>query len=69
MNDETEKAIRDSFYSGYRSGYRAGKQEEYKKYSAKLNKIMAAYHKEREAAWNRWEDSDDLSVQRMQRKV
>ena len=62
MNDETEKAIRDSFYSGYRSGYRAGKQEEYKKYSAKLNKIMEAYHKERE-------DSDDLSVQRMQRKT
>lgn len=62
MNDEIEKAIWDSFYSGYRSGYRAGKQEEYTKYSAKLNKIMAAYHKELEAAWNRWEDSDERSV-------
>ena len=30
-----------------------------------INKIMEAYHKEREAAWNRWEDSDDKSMQGM----
>lgn len=65
MNDETEKAIRDSFYSGYRSGYRVGKQEEYWKQNAKYKKIMAAYNKELAAAWDRWEDSDDNSMQRM----
>lgn len=44
-------------------------REEILQRNKKVKRITADYQREMEDAWNRWEDSDDLSMQRMQRKT
>lgn len=40
-------------------------REEIQQRNKKAKRITADYQREMEAAWNRWEDSDDKSMQGM----